>query len=325
MAVFGKIDSRALPQVAVVDPGDGTVDRVNLTGIGDPSSPSYVAPGDIIELGTPAVAYVIARTIDADSAELSKPYAPGVSPAVDATRRTVPKEVAAYYHKNALAAGDSVVKEILGVSLAEAQTDGARSRGITGPGWWLYQTYTSGSSGNTRHKAECIASFKVSRYGYQLGDTPIPAASAHVEGDDEFLTDGTTAEDTVTPDTTAIINIDIQPVDVGDGATTVEVPAALQTFAVTASTTPGGGTLTYQWQRRAVGSGRFVNITGTTDSSAYLNFNTATLTVQAAALTDTSLDGYEYRVKVNADQAGTAVGAPEVISDVVKLNLVDLV
>ena len=323
MAVFGKIDSLALPVVDVVDPGDGTVDRVNLTGIGDPSSGSYVAPGDIIELAE--VPYVIARTIDADSAELSKPYAPGVSAGVAATRRTVPKEVAAYYYKNALTAGDSVVKEILGVSLAEAQTEGARSRGITGPGWWLYQTYTSGSSGNTRHKAECIASFKVSRYGYQLGDTPIPAASAHVTGDDAFLDDGTTAEDTVTPDTTAIINIDAQPVDVGDGATTVEVPAALQTFAVTASTTPGGGTLTYQWQRRAVGSGRFVNITGTTDSSAYLNFNTATLTVQAAALADTSLDGYEYRVKINADQAGSAVGAPEVISDVVKLNLVDLV
>lgn len=327
MAVFGKIDSRPLAVgtgVDVVDVGDGAV-RVNLVGIGDPLSVEYVAPGDIIELGNPGVAYVIARTIDDDSAELSKPYAPGAGAGIDATRRTVPKEVAAYYHKNATGAADSVVKEILGVSLAEAQTDGARSRGITGPGWWLYQTYTSGSSGNTRHKAECIASFKVSRYGYQLGDTPIPAASAHVEGDDALLTDGTTAEDTVTPNATAIINIDLQPVDVGDGATTVEVPAADQTFAVTATTDPAGGTLTYQWQRRAVGSGRFVNITGTTDSSAYLNFNTATLTVQAAALADTSLDGYEYRVKVNADQAGTAVGAPEVISDVVKLNLVDLV
>ena len=333
MAVFGKIDSRPLAVgtgVDVVDVGDGAV-RVNLVGIGDPLSVEYVAPGDIIELGNPGVAYVIARTIDDDSAELSKPYALGVGTGIDATRRTVPKEVAAYYHKseptanNATGAADSVVKEILGVSLAEAQTDGARSRGITGPGWWLYQTYTSGSSGNTRHKAECIASFKVSRYGYQLGDTPIAAASAHVDGDDALLTDGTTAEDTVTPNTTAIINIDVQPVDVGDGATTVEVPAADQTFTVTATTDPAGGTLTYQWQRRAVGSGRFVNITGTTDSSAYLNFNTATLTVQAAALADTSLDGYEYRVKVNADQAGTAVGAPEVISDVVKLNLVDLV
>ena len=278
MAVFGKIDSRPLAVgtgVDVVDVGDGAV-RVNLVGIGDPLSVEYVAPGDIIELGNPGVAYVIARTIDDDSAELSKPYALGVGTGIDATRRTVPKEVAAYYHKseptanNATGAADSVVKEILGVSLAEAQTDGARSRGITGPGWWLYQTYTSGSSGNTRHKAECIASFKVSRYGYQLGDTPIPAASAHVEGDDALLTDGTTAEDTVTPNATAIINIDLQPVDVGDGATTVEVPAADQTFTVTATTDPAGGTLTYQWQRRAVGSGRFVNITATTDSSACL-------------------------------------------------------
>lgn len=310
MAVFGKIDSLALPVVNVVDPGDGTVDRVNLTGIGVPSSGSYVAPGDIIELGTPGVAYVIARTIDDDSAELSKPYAPGVSAGIAATRRTVPKEVAAYYHKNAEGAADSVVKEILGVSLAEAQTDGARSRGITGPGWWLYQTYTSGSSGITRHKAECIASFKVSRYGYQLGDTPIPAASAHVVGDDEFLTDTTTPEDTVASDVTSAITFGVDLADV----TGVADPYTGSDITFTA-TSSDAAAITYQFQRRSAGSSRFVNVTNTLDSGVYGTTGSGTvasgvaaaLTITGAAKAD--LDGAEYRVKLTS-----ATGAPEVIS-----------
>ncbi|AIX39033.1 hypothetical protein Syn9311C1_165 [Synechococcus phage ACG-2014b] len=50
----------------------------------------------------------------------------------------------------------SVSETIVFIDAAEAVLNENASRGITGPGWWAYKTYTDGA-GNTRHKAECLA------------------------------------------------------------------------------------------------------------------------------------------------------------------------
>ena len=49
--------------------------------------------------------------------------------------------------------------QIIGVSLAEAKLAENKAKGLSSPGWWSYRTYTD-AAGSTRHKAECIASFK---------------------------------------------------------------------------------------------------------------------------------------------------------------------
>ena len=167
-------------------------------------------------------------------------------------------------------------------------------RGLTAPGWWEYMTYTD-ADGNTRHKANHLVAFK---------DAPVNAADL---------------DDNVAADVASAVTISVQPADVGDGATTLEVPAAaVATFAVTASATTGN--LVYLWQRRTSSTARWSNITASLDGSAYTDFTTATLTVAQAALADLTLDGYEYRVKITTD-----AGAEEVISDAATLNLVDVV
>ncbi|AIX25595.1 hypothetical protein Syn7803US112_163 [Synechococcus phage ACG-2014a] len=50
----------------------------------------------------------------------------------------------------------SATETIVFIDAAEAVLNENASRGITGPGWWAYKTYTDGA-GNTRHKAECLA------------------------------------------------------------------------------------------------------------------------------------------------------------------------
>lgn len=311
MAILGKIDSRDLTvTVEVQADGQGNPRQVVIVGgdFTDSATDNYVQPGDILEIedapGNNKIPYVVYSVTNATTLQLRRDAILGVGLA--AARRTPPKEVADYVNSS----GDSFVGDLLGVSLAEAQTEGARSRGITGPGWWLYKTYTSGSSGNTRHKAECIAPFKVSRYGYQLGDTPIPAGSAHVIGDDEFLNDLATAEDTVASDATSAITFGVDLADV----TGVADPYTGSDITFTA-TSSDAAAITYQFQRRSAGSSRFVNVTNTLDGGVYGATGSGTVASGvAAALTITTaakadLDGAEYRVKLTS-----ATGAPEVIS-----------
>lgn len=210
-----------------------------------------------------------------------------------------------YDHDNTLIVdGDSTVAGAQGYSTAarrvvfiddtEATLAENRERGLIAPGWWEYMTYTD-ADGNTRHKANHLVAFK---------DAPTNAADL---------------DDAAAADVASVISISVQPADVGDGATTLEVPAGADaTFAVTAAATTGN--LVYLWQRRTSSTARWSNITASLDGSAYTGFTTATLTVAQAALADLTLDGYQYRVKITSD-----AGAEEVISDVATLNLVDVV
>ena len=111
----------------------------------------------------------------------------------------------------------------------------------------------------------------------------------------EANADETLSDDTIAADVAATITVGTQPTD----QTTSSGGA---TFTV-AATCDNSGTVTFQWQRRTTTSGRWSNVSGATSASLALT-----------GLTNAA-DGYQYRVKLNAD-----VGAPEVISDTVTLT-----
>ena len=172
----------------------------------------------------------------------------------------------------------SATETVVFIDAAEAALNENASRGITGPGWWSYRTYTDGA-GNTRHKAECLA----------------------------FISnpDGTEsqADDTIAADVASAVTITAQP-----AASTSSSGAGTFTLSTTTTGTPGA--LAYVWQRQtAAATTRWVNIAADTDTGVtYADFTTATLAY--SSLGDDSLDGYKYRVKITS-----AGGTEEVISD----------
>ena len=172
----------------------------------------------------------------------------------------------------------SVSETIIFVDAAEAVLNENASRGITGPGWWAYKTYTDGA-GNTRHKAECLAFI------------------SNPDGTE------TQADDTIAADVASAVTISAQP-----AASTSSSGAGTFTLSTTTAGTPGA--LAYVWQRQtAAATTRWVNIAADTDSGVtYADFPTATLAY--SSLGDDSLDGYKYRVKITS-----AGGTEEVISD----------
>ena len=286
MAILGKIDTTPLDPVTVADEGGGVgVTVTGGPGFTDPINANYIEAGDILEIAN--APHVVYSVTDNTTLVLKRSATAVVGAA--AARRTAPKEVADYM----LAAGDSFTGELLCVSLAEAQDPGSRARGITGPGWWLYKTFVD-VAGNTRHKAECIASFKIS------------GGTAGVIGDDAFLNDTTTPEDTVVGQVDAIITIDaLLPLDTAGTEAAGTASFTIQPGAI--STPPGDASLlTFQWQRKAVG-GRWTNLvipSATTD----------TLSLTGLTVADNNQD--LYRVKVNSTN-----GAPEVISRAATLTV----
>lgn len=112
----------------------------------------------------------------------------------------------------------------------------AKSKGMTGPGWWKYTTYTT-SDGKVRHKAECLVPMKVTRT--QAGD----------RDDQVVLPNG-------------IISITAQPTN---KSTTV---GGSTTFSVTASASDASQ-LSYQWQQSTNGT-TFTDIAGARLSSYLL-------------------------------------------------------
>ncbi len=183
-------------------------------------------------------------------------------------------------NKNAIDALRTAVagtETVVFVDATEASLAENASRGITGPGWWSYRTYTD-SSGNTRHKAEHLV----------------------------FITnpDGTEtqSDDTIAADVASAVIIDVQP------ASSTSASGA-GTFTLTTSTTGTPGALSYVWQRQTANGTRWTNISASLDSGiTYADFTTATLAYSGLAA-DT-LDGYKYRVKITS-----AGGTEEVISD----------
>ena len=217
MAVFGKLDAKAMGTNVGVTNGDATV-----TTAGDftDSTDNLVVVGDILEIS--GVAYLVKTVTSATAIELHTVYAGSTATitAANAVRRTAPKAVADFVVKG----GDSNTYQLLFVDSTEAVAASENaSRGITGPGWWQYRTYTD-YNGNTRHKAECLAFLNV---------------AAATSGDD--------TDDTLVADAVSAVTISGQP-----AASTSSSGAG--TFAVSTSTTGTPGTLAYVWQRQTAAS-----------------------------------------------------------------------
>jgi hypothetical protein len=157
----------------------------------------------------------------------------------------------------------SATETIVFVDETEASLSENKERGINGPGWWAYRTYTDGA-GKTRHKAEMLA---------------------FISNAD---TTETAADDTIAADVASAITISAQPADVTGAA-----DPFTGTFAVTA--TADVGTVNFQWQRQTPSGTRWSNVS---DAGVFSGATTATLTLTAAAKAD--WDGYKFRVKLTS-------------------------
>ena len=230
MAIYGTIDAATFANNVGVTNGDATVTK---------NAADTVAEGDVLELG--GVAYIVRTVTSTTAVELHKTYAGSTNATLaGAVRRTPPKSVAEFVVKG----GDSNTDwQMIFVDSTEKDVASNKARGITGPGWWLYRTYTD-VSGRTRHKAECLA---------------FVHATAAAAGDD--------ADDTIAADVIETISIGTQPAN-------QNTSSGGATFAVSA-TASASGTLAYQWQKRTSSAGRFSNVSGANSASLALTGQTA--------------------------------------------------
>ena len=174
-------------------------------------------------------------------------------------------------------AASSQAKTTVFVDETEAQLNETKSRGITGPGWWSYFTYTD-SSGATRHKAEQLIFV------------------ANPDGTE------TQADDAIAADVASAVTITVQPANSTSSS-------GAGTYTLTTTTTGTPGALAYQWQRQTATGKRWVNIAAGTDTGiTYADFTTATLAY--SGLAGDTLDGNKFRVKITS-----AGGTEEVMSN----------
>jgi len=158
-------------------------------------------------------------------------------------------------------------KKAIFVDDTEAADADTKAKGITGPGWWLYESRKD-SSGTLRHYAEQLVPMKATAVaaGDRIGDTNIEVADTYV------------------------LSVTTAPVN-----RSVTAPAAT-TFGVTAAISSGGGSISYQWQVANAGSKSFTSIT---NGGVYTTATTATLNISNT----TGLTGKKYRVIITATNA----------------------
>ena len=258
MAIYGKIDAAAFTQNIGVTNGDATVSK---------NAADSVVPGDVLEISS--VAYIVKQVTSTTAIELHKNYAGSTATvsAANVIKRTPPKAVAEYVIKG----GDSISNyQLVFVDTTEDGIASNKTRGIDGPGWWLYRTYQT-HNGTERHKAEKLASLRV-------------AAG----------TSGAAADETVVADVLETITVGTQPANSTSSS-------CAGTF-VAAFTVDQSGTKVYKWQRQtASATTRWVDISASLDTGiTYANFTTATLAY--SGLAGTTLNGYKYRCVLNTSK-----------------------
>ena len=258
MAIYGKIDAAAFTQNIGVTNGDATVTK---------NAADSVVPGDVLEISS--VAYIVKQVTSTTAIELHKNYAGSTATvtAANVIKRTPPKAVAEYVIKG----GDSISNyQLVFVDTTEDGIASNKTRGIDGPGWWLYRTYQT-HNGTERHKAEKLASLRV-------------AAG----------TSGDAADETVVADVLETITVGTQPANSTSSS-------GAGTF-VAAFTVDQSGTKVYKWQRQtATATTRWVDISASLDTGiTYANFDTATLAY--SGLAGTTLNGYKYRCVLNTSK-----------------------
>ena len=260
MSVVGKLDSAAFSNSIGVTNGDATVSK----NAGD-----TVVVGDVLDIS--GVSYIVKQVTSTTAIELHKNYA-GSTATVSAgsvLRRTPPKAVAEYV----IVGGDSNSYDLVFVDTTEDSIASNKSRGISGPGWWQYRTYTS-HNGDEKHKAECLVPMKV-------------AAG----------TSGDFGDDTLAADVVETITVGTQPANSTSSSGAGTFVAA---FSVDQS-----GTKVYKWQRQTkTATTRWVDIVGGAGGLdtgiTYADFTTATLAY--SGLASDALDGYKYRCVLNTSK-----------------------
>ena len=258
MAIYGKIDAAAFTQNIGVTNGDATVSK---------NAADSVVPGDVLEISS--VAYIVKQVTSTTAIELHKNYAGSTATvsAANVIKRTPPKAVAEYVIKG----GDSISNyQLVFLDTTEDGIASNKTRGIDGPGWWLYRTYQT-HNGTERHKAEKLASLRV-------------AAG----------TSGDAADETVVADVLETITVGTQPANSTSSS-------GAGTF-VAAFTVDQSGTKVYKWQRQtASATTRWVDVSASIDTGiTYANFTTATLAY--SGLAGTTLNGYKYRCVLNTSK-----------------------
>ena len=258
MAIYGKIDAAAFTQNIGVTNGDATVTK---------NAADSVVPGDVLEISS--VAYIVKQVTSTTAIELHKNYAGSTATvtAANVIKRTPPKAVAEYVIKG----GDSISNyQLVFVDTTEDGIASNKTRGIDGPGWWLYRTYQT-HNGTERHKAEKLASLRV-------------AAG----------TSGDAADETVVADVLETITVGTQPANSTSSS-------GAGTF-VAAFTVDQSGTKVFKWQRQtASATTRWVDVSASLDTGiTYADFTTATLAY--SGLAGTTLNGYKYRCVLNTSK-----------------------
>lgn len=194
---------------------------------------------------------------------------------------SVPKWFDKYHAMDSLKTNAPTVpgRQVLFVSVEEAQLDVNRKRGFDTPGWWAYYTIEM-PDGTKRYKSECLV---------VLQATAVDTSYSRYDGGSPREDDEQAGEGTITP-----ITISPQPVAITGAATPYT-----GTFGVTAA---GQATLQYQWQRQTATGTTWSNITNTGVFSGAL---TATLTLTDAA--KATNDGSKFRVRVSSTGGATTV------------------
>lgn len=238
MSLWGKTDALAsVPKYiartagftsAKIDDTANTID-ISLSGTGFNTGDQVVYTGNAVGLTSGGTYYT--RVVSAGVVSLFANYADAVAD-TNIVDITDPGSGSHTLQRTGVA-GDITEggDQIVFVDAQEAQVAANKAKGITGAGWWRYQTYTDAQS-TTRHKAECLIAMAVA------------AADA---GD---------AEDTIAVD--LAITIGTQP---QNASVTAPDPA---TFTV-AATINGDVPLSYQWQVND--GGGYDDIVGATSSS----------------------------------------------------------
>ena len=197
---------------------------------------------------------------------------------------SVPKWFDKYHAMDSLETNAPTVpgRQVLFVSVEEAQLDVNRKRGFDTPGWWAYYTIEM-PDGTKRYKSECLVVLQQTQT--DAGDTSF----ARYPGGASAADDDVVAESIPTP-----ITISAQPVAITGAATPYT-----GTFGVTAA---GQATLQYQWQRQTATGTTWSNITNT---GVFSGATTATLTLTAAA--KATNDGSKFRVRVSSTGGAATV------------------
>jgi hypothetical protein len=198
---------------------------------------------------------------------------------------SVPKWFDKYHAMDSLETNAPTVpgRQVLFVSVEEAQLEENIKKGFDTPGWWSYYTIEM-PDGTKRYKTECLV--VLSETQANAGD----GTYARYSGGSSRTDDAEVGD----PPSITAISISAPPVAVTGAATPYT-----GTFGVTAA---GQATLEYQWQRQTANGTTWTNIT---NGGVFSGALTATLTLTAAA--KATYDGYKFRVRVSSTGGAATV------------------